>query len=96
MHNALFPATAYVLLGFTGYRGRTVYPLLAQRYVENASPATPEEIDAYMCALGFTRCDEWAYRNQNIVISDLKPKNVLRDADGDLYVVDAELRTITE
>lgn len=28
----------------------------------------------------------------NIIISDLKPKNVLKDADGDLYVIDADIK----
>ena len=37
-HNKLFPQTAYVLVGFTGYKGRTIYPLLAQRYIEKAHP----------------------------------------------------------
>lgn len=92
-HNSLFPQTAYELIGFTGFKGRTVYPLLAQRYIENVRPATPQEIDDYMRALGFEKCGDWTFRNENYVISDLKPKNVLCDTDGDLYVVDAEIST---
>lgn len=91
-HNSLFPQTAYTLLGFTGFKGRTVYPLLAQRYIEKADASMPEEIDSYMAALGFEKTADWTFRNKDYVISDLKPKNVLRDADGDLYVVDAEIR----
>ncbi len=92
MHNDLFPQTAYVLLGFTGYKGRTVYPLLAQRYIENASPAEQSDIEKYMLSLGFSKIDDWTYEFSTIIISDLKPKNVLKDADGDLYVIDAEIK----
>lgn len=85
----MFPQTTYVLVGFTGYKGRTVYPLLAQRYIENARPASPDEIQAYMLSLGFLQKDDWTYQNADVEISDLKPKNVLVDVDGDLYVIDA-------
>ena len=50
----MFPQTAYFLVGFTGYEGRTIYPLLSQVYIENAKPA--------------------------------------KDIDGDLYVIDAEIK----
>ena len=43
-------------------------------------------------ALGVSPIDDWAYEGNCIVISDLKPKNVLKDIDGDLYVIDAEIK----
>lgn len=92
IHNSLFPQTAYFLVGFTGYEGRTIYPLLSQVYIENAKPAEPLEIKKYMMALGFSPIDDWTYEGNGIVISDLKPKNVLKDIDGDLYVIDAEIK----
>lgn len=92
-HNKLFPQTAYVLVGFTGYKGRTIYPLLAQRYIEKAHPADVSDIQNYMTSLGFTQIDEWTYKADKIIISDLKPKNVLQDSDGDLYVIDAEIKS---
>lgn len=45
-----------------------------------------------MMALGFSPIDDWTYEGNGIVISDLKPKNVLKDIDGDLYVIDAEIK----
>lgn len=94
IHNSFFPQTTYVLVVFTGYKGRTVYPLLAQRYIENAHPASPNEIKDYMLSLGFLQNDDWTYQNVDVIISDLKPKNVLIDADGDLYVIDAEIKCL--
>ena len=94
VHNELFPQTAYVLVGFTGYKGRTLYPLLAQRYIENAESAELADIEKYMRSLGFLKVDDWTYQNTDIIISDLKPKNVLKDSDGDLYVIDAEIKSV--
>ena len=95
IHNALFPQTAYKLIGFTGYKGRTIYPLLAQPYIENATPALPEEIENYMIGLGFKKIDDWTYQYQNLILSDLKPKNVLKDELGLLYVIDVEIKEAT-
>ena len=54
-HNNLFYDTAYTLHGFTGFDGRTVMPVLQQRLVKDAVPATNIEIETYMAAIGFTK-----------------------------------------
>ena len=45
-----------------------------------------------MTSLGFAREGEASYGNGDVTISDLRPRNVLKDGDGDIYVVDAEFR----
>ena len=45
-----------------------------------------------MSALGFEKVDEATFTNGEVIISDLYPRNVLKDKDGDLFVVDAEFR----
>lgn len=46
-----------------------------------------------MAALGFNHLDEIGrYSNGSYEVWDLLPRNVLRDKDGDIYVVDAEIR----
>lgn len=92
LHNQYFPDTRYELVGFSGFGGRDIYPVLQQRYIENATFATPKEIENYMEALGFERIGDAEYSNGNVVISDLRPRNVLKDGDGDIYVVDAEFK----
>lgn len=90
-HNEFFPDSKYSLVGFTAVsENGDVWPVFAQEYVPNARMATNEEIDSYMGALGFTRVGDGRYSNGEVVIKDLKPRNVLADADGDIYVVDAE------
>lgn len=54
-HNNLFYDTSYNLYGFTGFEGRTIMPVLQQRLVKDAVPATTVEIETYMAAIGFTK-----------------------------------------
>ena len=91
-HNNLFYDTAYTLHGFTGFDGRTVMPVLQQRLVKDAVPATTIEIGTYMAAIGFTKQnDEGRYANAEYEVWDLVPRNVLKDKDGDIFIIDAEI-----
>lgn len=92
IHNSLFPQTAYKLRGFTGFGYGSTYPILQQDFIPNDREATPIEIDTYMAALGFSKTTDATYNNGQFEVSDLRPRNVLRDTDGDLFVVDAEFR----
>ncbi len=97
MHNDLFYDTAYRFYAFTGFDGRTVMPILQQRLVKNAKPATTIEIDTYMAALGFYKVDsEGRFSNEKYEVWDLVPRNVLKDAEGDLFVIDAEIKLTHE
>ena len=91
-HNNLFYDTAYTFHAFTGFEGRTIMPVLQQRLVKDSVPATAIEIDTYMAAIGFTKQnDKGKYANNEFIVWDLVPRNVLRDKDGDIYVIDAEI-----
>lgn len=93
MHNLLFPDTAYRFHGFTGFDGRIVQPIFRQVRIENARPATQVMIDTYMSALGFTKTStDGRFSNGEYEVWDVIPRNVLADKDGDLFVVDAEIR----
>ena len=95
MHNVLFPETAYSLYGFAGFDGRTIQPVIAQPRVANAHPATQIMIDTYMAALGFNKTSaEGRFSNSTYEVWDLVPRNVLVDDDGDIYVVDAEIKIL--
>lgn len=93
MHNELFPETFYRLYGFTGFGGRSVYPILQQDLIKEAD-ATPQiAIETYMAALGFEKTDRpGRFSNGKYVVWDVLPRNVLVDKDGDIYVVDAEIK----
>ena len=95
LHNLIFPNTAYRLHGFTGYDGRTIMPVLEQERICEAKPATQIMIDTYMSALGFEKNGESGrFSNNDFVVWDVVPRNVLVDKDGDMYVIDAEIAKI--
>ncbi len=91
--SSLFLDTFYYFIGFAGYDGRSVMPVLQQDLVKDAQPATPIEIETYMTAIGFTKKNnEGRFANSMYEVWDLVPRNVLKDKDGDIYVVDAEIK----
>ena len=92
LHNEIFPETSYTFIGFTGFDGRSVYPIFRQKYVGSSKNATPEEINEYMTLLGYIKKGDTQYIQGDIIISDLRPRNVLKDDDGNIYVIDAEVR----
>ena len=93
LHNLLFPNTAYKLHGFAGYDGRSIMPVLIQRRIRNAQPATQIMIDTYMAAIGFVKQEgEGRFTNGLYEVWDVVPRNVLIDGDGDVFVVDAEIK----
>jgi hypothetical protein len=95
MHNQIFPDTAYSFRGFAGFDGRTVQPVIIQPRIANARPATRVMIDTYMAALGFEKTSqEGRFRNSQYEIWDLVPRNVLVDEEGDIFVVDAEIKQL--
>ena len=95
LHNAIFPDTAYSFHGFAGFDGRTVQPVLYQPRVANAKPANQIMIDTYMAALGFEKTsEEGRFSNGIYEAWDLLPRNVLVDADGDIFVVDSEIKRL--
>ena len=93
LHNRLFPNSAYEFVGLSGFGNGSVYPVFRQQYVQNARLASPDEIDSYIRSLGFEPTgNEAEYGNGEIVVSDLRPRNVLKSENGNIYVVDAELK----
>lgn len=89
--NHLFVDSAYQFVGFAGFEGRSVFPIVKQRYIMNCKPATRIEIGYFMASLGFVSCGEGAYTNSQFLLKDILPKNVLKDESGDFYTIDAEI-----
>ena len=52
-------------------------------------------IDTYMAAIGFEKtAQEGRFRNGQYEVWDVVPRNVLVDEEGDIFVVDAEIKNI--
>ena len=93
MHNLIFPDTSYQFCGFAGFEGGTVLPVLSQVRIESAVPATQIMIDTYMVAIGFTKTkQEGRFFNKDFEVWDVVPRNVLVDAEGDIFIIDAEIK----
>ena len=96
MHNQIFPDTAYSFRGFAGFDGRTVQPIIIQPRIANARPATRIMIETYMAAIGFEKtAQEGRFRNGQYEVWDVVPRNVLVDEEGDIFVIDAEIKQIS-
>lgn len=91
LYNTIFVDSAYSFIAFTGFDGRSIFPVVKQRFIKDSSPATQNEIDCYMAALGFEKIDTGKFENKNILIWDVLPKNVLKDLTGDIFVIDVEI-----
>ena len=91
-YNFLFPDSSYTFIGFAGFDGRSVYPVVRQNYIKDCVPATQNEIDCYMAALGFVKDDVGKFHNDQYNVSDVLPKNVLKDSTGDFFVIDVEIK----
>ncbi len=90
-HNEVFPKNKYEFVGFTGHNeGGTPYvePIFKQKYVHDAEQASQEEIDTHMGSLGFDKVNDHTFRNADYTVSDLRPRNVLKTADGTIHVID--------
>jgi Serine/Threonine/Tyrosine Kinase found in polyvalent proteins len=92
-HNQLFPETKYELVGFTGIDNgikRTPYieVVLKQDLVKDATQASEEEIVNFMNSLGFIQIGEAKFSSGEYIVADLHPRNVLKDSNGVIYVVD--------
>jgi hypothetical protein len=95
LHSLLFQNTKYELVGFTGIdkgaeKVPSVEPIAKQNFIPNTQQASEKQIYNYMKSLGFRNVFGDSYRKKTIVVHDLKPRNVLVDTDGDVYVIDAE------
>ncbi len=80
MHNTLFPDTAYSFYGFAGFDGRTIQPVIVQPRIANAHPAKTTQ--------------DGRFRNSQYEVWDVVPRNVLVDDEGDIFVIDAEIKHI--
>ena len=88
LHNKIFPDTPYELVGFTGFEGRSIYPVFKQSHIVISRFATPDEIADYMQSIGFNQVSDSKFTDEKFTVSDLFPRNVLKDKQGNIYVID--------
>ena len=95
-HNALFPETSYELVGFQEIQKNKqpfYKPIVRQKFVDKTTQATQEQIDDLMAIQGFEKVNNHTFENNQFIISDLRPNNVLVNEDGLAFVVDDRIKT---
>jgi len=95
-HNRLFPNTKYNFFGFTGFSNNYpsitsaipfIEPIVTQKYILGES-ATQDQIENYMLKIGFEKINEHTFKKDSFIVSDLRPRNVIKDSEGDIFVID--------
>lgn len=70
-------------------------PIFKQSLIKEAAPVTAIEISTYMAALGFNSTStNGRFTNDELEVWDLLPRNVLNDNEGDIFVIDAEIKLL--
>ena len=99
LFNTGFPGSRYTIEGYGEIDGKFVR-FLKQPFVDfsDSTPLTEGERVAYMEKLGFKPINKenTAFSNGEIVASDLQKSNVVRDRNGNVRVIDADMKLHTK
>lgn len=99
LFNYVFPYSQYEILGYGEIDGKFV-KFLRQPFVDFSQSAalSVEERTAYMSNLGFKpiNAEHTAFSNGTLVVADLQKGNIVRDKDGNVRVIDADVKLHTK
>lgn len=99
LFNSVFRNTAYEIVGYGEFDGKFAR-ILKQPFVDFADKTAlnAEEREEYMRTLGFEPINEskTAFSNGSIVAADLQKSNILKDAAGNISVIDADMKLHTK
>ncbi|MGN1154792.1 MAG: hypothetical protein ACI4TK_01300 [Agathobacter sp.] len=99
LFNAVFPNTRYEILGYGEIDGKFVKFLKqpSVRFSENPTVSVEDRID-YMRNLGFEPInkEKSAFSNGELVVADVQKGNIVRDVNGEIRVIDADVKLHTK
>ena len=96
LHNAFFPETKLNVLGF-GYSQDGAFQIVVEQPFIHGSSMTDTEIEDFATAMGFElrNARNWTFATPEIYLSDLHDENVIRSKDGNIFVIDCDIRINT-
>ena len=97
LHNTLFPTASLKVIGF-GRNSKGEFQFLVEQPFIQGEPATQEEIDRFITKAGFEKSKKDkgnTFISDDLYLSDLHDENVIKTPNGDLVVIDADLRLNT-
>jgi len=96
LFNHLFPESHYELMGFTRDGDGKFRFIVTQQYFDPVNLKNQADADALMKSKGFERTERESYSNDLYQVHDLHAGNVLKDANGTVYVIDAVPKMASE
>ena len=97
LHNTLFPEAALKITGF-GRNSKGEFQFLVEQPFIQGTYATQAEIDKFITKAGFTKSTKDkgnTFITDDLYISDLHDENVIKTPNGNLIVIDADIRLNT-
>ena len=97
LHNILFPSAPLEIKGF-GKNSKGKFQFIVEQPFIQGEPATQEEIDKFITKIGFSKSEKDrgnTFLSDDLYLSDLHDENVIKTPQGDLVVIDADLRLNT-
>ena len=99
LFNRVFPNSPYEIVGYGEFDGKFAR-ILKQPAIDFAevAPLTIEERVEYMRSLGFEPINEakTAFSNGEIIAADIQKSNIVKDAEGNVTVIDADMKLHTK
>ncbi len=99
LFNYVFRNSPYRIVGYGNF-GNGFVRILQQPFVDFAesTPLTEEERVEYMNNLGFhpINKENTAFSNDTIIVADLQKGNIVKDAAGNITVIDADCKLHTK
>ena len=96
LHNTLFPSTKMTVIGY-GATTEGEFQILVQQQFIHGSLVSEFEIQRYVESLGFKLINpkNWTYATPYLYLSDMHDENVIKTPQGNILVVDCDIRINT-
>lgn len=96
LHNTYFPETKLTVIGF-GKSSDSRFQIIVEQPFIKGHPLSEEEIEDAITKLGFSIQNKrnWTYSTPKIYLSDIHDENILISDQGNIYVIDCDIRINT-
>ena len=93
LHNAWFPETHLKVLGFGREAEGNFVVIVEQAHIQGVQ-LTNNEIASFAKSLGFSLINprNWTYATPQTYLSDLHDENLIKSAEGNIFVIDCDIR----
>ena len=93
LHNAFFPETKLSVVGFGRLESGDFQVIVEQQYIQG-SKMSDAEIRTFAEKMGFELRNprNWTFATPDIYLSDLHDENVILSHEGNIFVVDCDIR----